>query len=375
MFDSIRRKFAELLLPSGKPLEAVAVNGLPPGVAGSLDADGLAGLVREAEGGNMDRYLRLCAEIWGGDSTVMTCAFHRKAGLLCQPWQINAPEGSGADGAMKAQLLQRQLMNCTGLRAFLNHSLDSFMWPVAVSRKTYRRSTTPSLYYDLATLEPIPFYRLDFQGYQGGEPAGTLRLKKVDGNSQILNGITEPLKPMEHVVHRGHLLKTFPDTWGGPFRAALFWWFFSVCGRQWWARSLNKSGLPFLVGRVSEQDKKGKAALLRAFNSTASMLGLVVSEGTKVEVHKTLDSAATDSFDRFHKLCRQQLSALITGSAQTVESEAQGLGSGQAVVQDSRFDNLTQHDGAELAATMQEQIFKPWLQLNGLGCENCPEIS
>jgi len=374
MFEELRKKLAKALLPADKPLEAAAVNGLPPSISGSLDADTLQMIFREAEQGQMDRYLRLCAEVWGGDTSVYACVSHRKSGLLCQPWSVLPAEGSGREGALKAALLNQQLRNLSGFRNFLVHSLDACMWPLAVSRKRYKPSRTPGLLYDLAALEPVPFYRLDFRG-GGGEPAGVCRLKDVDSNGQLLSGITKPLTAVEFVVHRGHMLKTFPDTYGGPLRAGLFWWFFATCDRQWWVRGLNRFGLPFLVGRVQESDKKGKAALLRAFNSMSQMIGLVVSEGTKVEALKTLDSASTDGFERFHTLCRHELSKLLTGSTLTVEAQAQGLGGGQAGVQDSRLDNITQFDGAELAETLQDQVFKPWLELNGLGCEACPTIS
>lgn len=370
--ETVRLKFARALLPNSAPETAIAVTGLPPAVAGSLDADGLISLCREGEGGNMERVMRLMAEIWGGDTSIMAGVWQRKTGLLKQPHQINPPKDSAADGKMKAALIKRQLANCAGLRATQEHLLDSFLWPVAVARKVYGPSRTPGLLYDLIRLEPIPFYRLDFTG-GGCEPAGTLRLKCVDAQGQ-LTGLTEPLRAIEHIVHRGHMLKTFPDTWGGPFRAALLWWFFATCTRQWWARSLNKSGIPFMVGRVQETDKKGKSALLRAFSNTTQMLGLVVSENTKIEVIKTLDSGATDSFDRFHSLCRAELSKLITGQTMTTEGQPQGIGGSQANVQDSRLDDLTGYDGAELGETFREQLFRPWLELNGLGRDNAPEM-
>lgn len=373
MFTDLLRRFAAALIPGPRPESQIAVTNLPPAVASSMDVDGLLGLMREAEGGNMDRMLRLYAEIWGGDTSIMACVWQRKTGLLGQPPVVTKADGGSPEAARHAELLRAQLANVSGLRATFGHLLDASIWPVAVARKVYAPSRTPGLLYDLVRLEPVPFYRLDFTG-GGAEPAGTLRLKCVDARGQQ-TGATEPVRAVEYIVHRGHLLKTFPDTWGGPFRAALLWWFFATCTRQWWARNLNKFGTPFMVGRVASDDKRGKAALLNAFNNTSQMIGIVVSEETKLEVTNALSAASTDSFDRFHTLCRNELSKLITGQTMTTEGQAQGIGGTQANVQSSRLDDITSFDGAELGETFLEQVFRPWLKLNGLSPDAAPTLS
>ena len=373
MIRELFERFARKLLPMPQEPMVIEVTGLPPALAGTMNVDALAALSREAESGQMDRLFRLYAEILGGDTSIMACVWQRKAGLIGQPWQLNAPEEGGLWGKRLAKGIERQLRNTAGLRDTFKHLLDSNMWwPVVVVRKVYAPSRTPGLLYDLVRLEPIPFYRLDFTG-GNVEPAGTLRLKCVDRNGR-LTGETEPIRPIEHVVHRGHMLTTFPDTWGGPGKAGLLWWFFATCTRQWWARNLNKHGTPFMVGRVQPTDSKGRAALLRAFQDTSQMLGVVVSADTQLEVHQTLNAATTDSFDRFHTLCRRELSKLLTGQTMTTEGQAQGLGGTQANVQDSRLDDITGYDGAELGETFKEQIIRPWMELNGLGREYAPDL-
>ena len=84
--------------------------------------------------------------------------------------------------------------------------------------------------YDIAELREVPFWRITFRADCNGPPGEPkIKLLNEDGT---LSGETELPVPARYITHRGHLSRTFPDCWGGPLRAVVYWWYFGNWARQ-----------------------------------------------------------------------------------------------------------------------------------------------
>ncbi len=166
-------------------------------------------------------------------------------------------------------------------------------------------------------------------------------------------------------MHRGHLLTDIPDKWGGPFRAALFWWLFATMSRDWWVRFLDRMGIPLMVGKYDTSDTGSRDILKRAFASATKLFGLVISKETDIDFHEVNTTGHGDAFKAIQEFANGELSKLILGQTMTVTAQAGGLGGGQASVQENVQGSIEAWDITALAETVNRDIIGFFLKING----------
>lgn len=204
---------------------------------------------------------------------------------------------------------------------------------------------------------PVPHDLLEYRN-------GYLQLRTTSDEG-VPDGGCVDMDPMRYIVHRGHLLRALPDCWGGPGRALLFYWFMAAAGRSWWARGLERDSAPFLVGKYDPARPEDRYTMSQAFADAVQRFGLVVSRETEVAVFKDLASGSAGAHEAFQRFCQGMCSRIVIGQTLTSTAQAQGLGGGQANVQDDVLTNIVAFDDLLLAETLQEQLFIPLLQMNG----------
>jgi phage gp29-like protein len=237
------------------------------------------------------------------------------------------------------------------------HLLDSTLFPVSVLQKVYRPSTRPGWRFELADLIPVPYHLLDFH-------TGTLRIKDV-GDDGHLTGTSHSPDPLRYVIHRGHLLTSCPDTWGGPMRSVFFWWLFATQDRDWWARFLERFGAPFLEGTYNKSDDDSRLLLERAFSAATRLFGIAVPDDSSVKIHQANTSQGGDAFKQFHSAANSEISKIIVGQDSAEGKNAGISGDGQAKAQENVRGDIRQFDTIILANTVRTQIIAPLCQING----------
>jgi phage gp29-like protein len=342
------------------PLKARTVrNGLyePSALAQRMDVDGVLAVLRQAESGDTENLFALYRDVIGGHAHAQTELMKRKLAVLGDPLGFQAAVKDDPVQETAAAFVKAQIEACPGWLRACGHLLDASIWPVAVLEKLYRVSNKPGVRYELAKLIPVPSHLLDYS-------EGELKIWDCDERGQRLGTKHDP-DPARYIVHRGHLLST-PDNWGGPMRALLFWYLFSVMDREWWARFLDRFGAPFIVAKYNQADDQTRAILHRALSRATKTFGLVVSTDTHVELEQAATSQAGDAFEKFHAVANREISKLILG--QTLSSEAQntGLGSGVAKGQSDVRQDYRQFDAAMLAETLQDNLARQILLINGV---------
>jgi phage gp29-like protein len=351
-----------------------SVTSLPDSPLGGITLDKLRRIINDSRRGQADDLFALVSDICSGDTTFIAGALQRKGPLVARPTSVVTAEKDTA-AITRRDAVRGQWRRCRGKRVAISHLLDASTWPVSYCRKIWQETKPGSAhYYDLTALEPVPLWQITFRADPRG-PAGVPKIKKFDAHGNW-NGDTELPDALNYVTHRGHLLQANPDCWGGPMRAVVFWWYFATLARQLWANYLESQNQPKWIAKYGRVDwKKSKRELLAAFNRATVTTALVVPEDAKIEAVQTLKGEAAAAFGEFVAVCQREIGKVIVAQTLTLEAQAQGIGGTQAKEHGDQLDGVREFDAALLAETIEEQVFRSWLDLNGMAGGSTPTLS
>lgn len=328
----------------------------PPAISHTLSADRLHAILRSAESGDMRDFFALSRDILTGHGHTLAEISKRKLAAIGDQQIITPRDPDSPEDQAVAAALEQTLDDLPGWMDALVHLLDSTVLPLALVEKVYRPSARPGWRYELASLRAVPYHLLDYT-------TGRLRIRDTGPDGAPLGTYHEP-EPIRYILHRGHLLSSVPDTWGGPMRALLFWWLFSAMGRDWWGRFLERYGSPFTVGKYDQADDGSRVQLETALSAATRLFGLVVSNDTSVELHQANTTGGGDAFEKFHAVANREISKILVGQTLSAEGQNLGLGGGQATVQENVRADIETFDQARLAHTLRTQLFLPLCRLN-----------
>jgi phage gp29-like protein len=354
MLDRILARFKKHKLTHPSKVGLYDVKSEPANIGPLLDVDTILNIFQESEQGDTERLFALYRDFVASDSHAQGEMLKRLSAPLLNPISISAEEDGNPTHDAAADFLKLQVDACPNFNTALTWLMQGALWPCAVVEKVFKYVGGPYP-YRLAGLVPVPYHLLDYK-------TGHLRIFELDTMGRK-SSVSHPADPDRYIVHRGHLLSSH-DSWGGPLRSIIFWWFLSTQSRSWWARMLDRHGSPFLVGRFEPGDQTSQSILERAFALATKLGGLVVSNETKVEMMRAAESSASDAFEKFHALCNREKSKLIIGQTMSAEAQSTGIGSGNADAHEAVRSDLRKFDSAMLSATLRDQLFAQLLRLN-----------
>lgn len=349
------QKAISRLIPTVTKILRIDTRQEPSAIAHTMDVDKLASILRSAEGGDMEDYFSLCRDVIAGHGHAQSQFGTRKLAVIGDKPVISAEDKDVAEDVAIAKLIKEQTENLDELLDVYLHLLDSTLYPVALVEKLYRPSAKPGWRYELAELRAVPHRLLDWT-------SGELMIWDVDCQGNKLGTRHKP-DPIRYIVHRGHAFTNLPDTWGGPMRAVLFWWLFSVMDRHWWARFLDRYGAPFMVAKYDESDDAARYTLSNAFAAAAKVFGIAVPKHVDIEMVQAQTSSAGDAFKAFHEVANNEISKIIVGQTASSSGTPGKLGNDEA--QDNVRQDIRQFDALRLAHTLRTQLFLPLCRLNG----------
>ncbi|MBB5351063.1 phage gp29-like protein [Haloferula luteola] len=351
------RSIIQRLVPLKSVRKWLDVRQEPAPIANGMSVDALHHILDAAAHGDLTDYFSLARDIVAGHSHCSSEFGKRKLAVLGDEMRVEACDDENPADVSVANAIRENLDELDELLDAQLHLLDATLYPVALLEKIYRPSTKPGWHYELAELRPVPHRLLDWTD-------GYLRIWDVDARGNRLS-TKHDADPMRYVIGRLHVHAGLPDTWGGPMRAVVFWWLFSVMDRHWWARFLDRFGSPFMVAKYDDTDDAARAVLGQAFQTASKVFGLAVPKHVEIELEQAATAGAGDAFEKFHAVANAELSKVIVG--QTMSSTAQnvGLGGGQATIQEAVRQDIRQFDGRRLGHVMRTQIFDSLCRLNG----------
>ena len=326
----------------------------PPALAHTLSVDDVHDALRSAEAGDCTKLFGIYRDIIGSHSHLQAEFGKRKLAVINEPLTLipKNPDNKAEVAFIKA--VEDHINKLPDWDHQLSHFLDSTLYPVAVAEKIYQPSDKPGWRYQFQEINPVPHTHLAW-------PEGVLSRKETTSEG-FFTGEDTPIMRREFIIHRGHLLSSVPDWWGGPMRALLFWWLFSVMDRDWWARFLDRFGAPFLEGQYDNGDDQSRYELERAFSFSTKLGGIVHSKESAIDMHQANTNNGGDAFQSFHNAANREMSKLIVGQTLSAEGQNLGLGGGQAAAQEGVRDDICKFDKNMLGSTIEGQILLPlWL--------------
>lgn len=330
---------------------------VPPPVAAYMDVDRAGAILSGTDHGDSRDYFSLCEDIILSDSHLQAEFTKRKLAVLGDPVNVAPANPKSADDQLAAAVVRDQIDGLPCWMDACSALLDSTLLPVAVAEKLYTQSSRRGLAYDVADIVRVTPRLFSF---------ATNRLRLHDLSPEgFIGGTTQAVDPMRYIIHRGHLL-TSADQRGGPMRSLIFWWLFKVMDRDWWARFLDRYGSPFLVGKFDTADDYSRIVLQNAFQVAAKIGGIVVSRETQVEIQEAGSKAGGEAFALFHRVCCDEQSKLIVGQVTSSSAHTTGLNSDIGKSQEHVRNDIRQFDSLRLGNTLVQQLWHPFLRLNGL---------
>lgn len=333
------------------------INQHEPVMAHLLDVDRLHGALRSAEAGDTSALFGLYRDMIGAHTHVQGEFSKRKLAVLGETFTLTPKDADDETQVEHAEAVKAHLESIPDLIRTLAHILDSTLYPVSLTERLYRASQRPGWRFEIKDLIPVEHHMLTW-------PEGVFSIRKTDEQGNF-TGVDDEVDPTCYIIHRGHLLTSLPDWHGGPMRALMFWWFFSVASRDWWGRFLERFGSPFIVGSYDSDDDSARFELQDAFQAAQRLFAVVVSNDVQVEMHQANAQGGGDAFEKFHAVANREISKLIVGQTLSAEGQNLGLGGGQASAQSAVRDDVRQFDAKMLAHTIKTQILAPLWTLNG----------
>jgi len=332
-----------------------------PAIAQGMTQERVMGCISAAESGETRDLFSLYRDVVLTNSHLQSELMKRKLAVLGDAMSFMPFDRKLQADIDTANAIDAEVSACKGWLRAASFLLDSTLYPVAVIEKTF---VAVGKGYRIAGLTPVPYQLLDFT-------SGRMMIYDVNPTNGQPLLTKHDVDPNRYIVHRGHLLST-PDNWGGPMRSILFWWLLAAMDREWWAKFLEKYGTPFMVGKF--RDEEGRSILERAFALSCRLGGLVISEGTSVELKEAAAANSGTAYQQFITICEREMSKLVLGQTMTTEAQPSGLGSGQANVQEGVRQDIRRFDGKMLAETLRDQLITQLVAINRLP-GNVPLIS
>ena len=379
----------------------------PSNITSNADVLAVQTAIRSAESGDVQEYYRFLRDVLLSDDHIQSCFNTRKLALLAQPLSILPEDKNNPDDVALAKALTQAKNDCENWTAGMLALMDSNgFWPVSVVERLYKaagepKPGAPRLQYTLRKFVPVNPQLHCFQwaylmggvglgtasaiqlsqmaGKPGAGPAENspyhidlerwepyFKLWPIDTAGRIIYDVTNAsyLDPQRHIVHRGHLMQTFRDNWGGPGRAILMWWLFRNLGREWFARGMERVGTPFPVGYTDANDPAAVALLHAAFDLSKKIGGIVVDESSRIELKEAMVQGMAQGYETFYNMCNEAISFHITGIRKS-ESPG-GLNAGQSNFAGAVREDVRMMDNMTMAETCVKQIAIPFRDINGL---------
>jgi phage gp29-like protein len=377
----------------------------PSNISQNATVADLQNAIREAENGEPRDLFRFYRDVLLSDDHIQGEINSRKLAMLAQPLAILPRDKKNPDDVALARALMTAKEDCENWNAGLIALMDSNCgWPVSIVERLYKpagepRPGEPRLTYTLKKFVPVNPMLLCYRwaylmggvglgqasavqlaglgpaGERSSTDAYTIDLERwepfvklwpIDNAGRIIydTSTADYLDPARHIVHRGHLLSTMRDNWGGPMRAIGMWWLFRQLGREWFARGMERYGSPYPVGYTDATDPAAVNLLKEAFDLANKLGGLVVDESSRIELNEAMVQGMAQGYETFYNLCNDAISKHITGMSRS--TAAAGLNAGEDNMQQSVREDYRVFDQMSLNETLVRQLVVPFRDLNGL---------
>jgi hypothetical protein len=296
-------------------------------------------------------------------------------------------------------VIQEAIDHCRNWQEALTHLLDGTLMPMAAAQKIYKpiglaeKSQFKFLKnFSLKEIAPISYtlfcfdvpYRPAFnkaqnpaQEFDADEWESWLRFYSTEPNGSVDYGLQDVYAPNpdQHIIHRGNLLSpTIPPNFGGHIRAILFYWLLITQDRDWWALMMAKYGMPIPVAKVNDNNKQTMQDMRQALALGTQLGGIAIPKNATLEWSGAVGMDGSNSHKIFSDFCNGEVSKIVVGQITSSRPEKGGMAAGMAEQSEAVRNDVRVWDVMKLSDTLQRQLFRQILDLNGYHDIETPKI-
>ena len=325
--------------------------------AAGLTPGRLAQLLREAIESDPERYLELAEDMEERDphyASVLATRKSQVAGL-----DVNVEAASDDKEDIDAADAVRELLRRDSFEEELFDILDAVGKGFSATEIVWDTSEGQWLPRELKWRDPRWFV-----------------FDQVDGEALLLRnaGGDEPLKPYSWIVHRAKT-KSGLTIRGGLARGVAWTFLFKHFTIKDWAIFCEAYGQPLRVGKydasATEADKR---TLLRAVSNIGSDYAAIIPQSMALDFVKADISGSHELYEKRADWLDAQVSKLVLGQTGTTDSSS-GSGYAQAKVHDEVRGDIERRDAKQLAASLNRDLVRPFIDLNRGPRRNYPKIT
>lgn len=355
LYDQFNRPIQKVeKKPDRRPLaSAPLTDAFRDYVADGMTPERLAGILKEADAGDLRRQAELFDQIEEKDAHIIGETSKRKNVILDAVFEVT-PAGKDARDAKIAEAVENMLSEITDWADVLISMQDSVGKGFSAFDLKWDISEGQAWVEDFAFMEQKRFLFTNATGILSRVP----RLITDDAPMGI------EIPAWKVMMHRyggksGHVVRS------GIYRICAWWYLFKNYSIKDWVVFCEVYGMPLRLGKydagASDDDKEALEIAVRALGSDAAG---IISKATEIEfVTSNKGSVSGDLYENLARFANKEMSKAILGSTLTADSDGQGSYALGKVHNDVRID-LINADCRAIAATVRTQLIRPWVGFN-----------
>jgi phage gp29-like protein len=317
-------------------------------VASGLTPQRLASLLRNAAQGDSNAYLTLAEEMEERDLHYGSVLHTRRLAVTGLECTVEAASDAKSDQALADEV--RALVLAPAFNELLFDAMDALGKGFAACEILWDLSAQQWLPVAYPWRDPRLFLyeRLQLRELRIADPAVPLGV---------------PLPPFKFICHTPKVKSGIPLR-GGLARFAAWAYLVKAYDVKDWLGFVEVFGMPLRLGKyhpgASEQDKD---ELLRAVANIGSDAAGIIPATMMIEFVQSQGGrgGGSDVFEHLADWTDKQISKAVLGQTMTTDS---GSSRAQAEVHDQVRQDLMRADARQLAATLNRDLVKPYIDLN-----------
>jgi len=315
-------------------------------VASALNPGKLAALITNASNGETHDYLTLAEEMEERDLHYRSVLATRKHSIEAITPVIEASSDDKKDIEI-AEDIRRTILEKPAFDLLIKNALDGLGKGYSVSEIIWE--TTASKW------RPVEYKHRDPRWFEYDRSTGRKLLLRTE------SGYSE-LSKFKYVIHEPHLKSGLPIR-GGLALAVSYYFLIKSYDLAGWAAFCEVYGYPIRLGKYDGRkgSKKDIEVLKSAVRNLGRDVGAVIPKSMEIEIINGNQKGNVDLFERLANWVDKQVSKAVLG--QTMSTDAEG-GQYKGDLHNEVRQEIRESDATQLAATLNRDLIKPYIDLN-----------
>jgi len=353
-FSRIKASFAGKEKPeAGRIVQPSVLDPLVGAYGGSMTPETLASIHYSADLGDIERAMRLYADVIEKDLHLGSVLDTRKAAVVGCPWEV-VPGTDDGQGHKDADLVREILEAVPDFKGALRSLQEAGPYGFAMSEIMW---ATDGKWLYVESLDEVMQHRFVFRD----DGWNLLKFPRLLTESYSFKG--EEIPGEKFLFHRfqprgGYVVRS------GLMRGLVWWWMFQNYSIKDWISFMERFGQGFVLGRYDSASSRGdRETLEAAVKNMATELAAMISKTTEIEVHEFKGTASINMFEDFSRVADSLKSKRVLGQTLTTqEGESGSYALGQ--VQNEVRQDILEYDCTCTMETIQRGLVEPLVDFN-----------